>query len=595
MENLLFHHPQPSKHAKSVTLGRLVSELRPVRGWLVVGTIALVMAAPASLFHPLVWMFVVDVVIMRGAHEWLVPALLVMLLVHTLSLILGAVRDRCYEQAGLLFTHGLRRRLFERLTHQTLSFFHRRRSGDLQARVISDVDNLQSSLLSGLTNLAGDLVTFILVMAAVWSIQWQVALLTIVPLTVAYWLVLVFNERIKRHYLAARRALGDLGARLQDALGGIILLQAFSRQENECQAFEKDSLVVLDRSMDAVRLRTVVFPTVFFSAFLTNVIMLGLGAWLVIKGQFTLGGLIAFRGYWWQLNAPVRTLAQVNDLVQRALAAATRIYELLDEPVELKEPAAPAFHESPRQDLTLHRVTFGYQAGRPIVRNLSLRIPSGQCTALAGPSGCGKTTLLMLMARFYDPWSGSVLLGSYSLAEIGSRAWHQHLALVTQETFLFNGTVWDNLLLGRPDADQSQVREACRRAHALEFILKLPQGFQTVVGERGIRLSGGQRQRLGMARAFLRDPEWLFLDEPTSSVEAESEAVIQESLLELMRGRTVVLTSHRPSLLAQADQVIVLGPNGIEEHGTHTHLMRQQGVYARMIRRWELLLQGERV
>jgi len=321
--------------------------------------------------------------------------------------------------------------------------------------------------------------------------------------------------------------------------------------------------------------------------FTTNVIMLGLGAWFVLRGEFTLGGLVAFRGFWWQLNSPIRSLAQVNDLLQRALASSRRVYEVLDAPEEIVDAPGAVAISTLKVPIRAEGLSFAYENGKEVFHHLDFVISPGETIALAGPSGAGKSTLMNLMMRFYDPTEGRILIGDRPLTSIEQVSLRRRTAMVLQDTFLFNDSVLENLRYGRPEAPKSDIIAAARLANAHDFIMALPKGYETEIGERGIKLSGGQRQRISVARAFLADPEVLLLDEPTSSVEPESEQIISQSIERLMRGRTTIISSHRPSLLRQADRIFFIHHGEIREQGSHSELLARQGLYATMYRRWE--------
>ncbi|MCC5790086.1 MAG: hypothetical protein JJT75_10645 [Opitutales bacterium] len=322
---------------------RLWRELRPYRKLLLGGMALLFVAGPAALIPNLIWMVVVDVVLLDEQIHLLLPALAVAVGTYGFSLLCGAWRDRLFEKAGQTFIHDLRGRLYHHLLQQPPSYLHQQKSGDLQSRVISDVDAVQSSLLSGFTSMVQECYTFLLVLAAIVWISPLIGAAVFIPLTIAYFMLRHFNPRLKNYYREARTALGEVGARLQETLGGFPVIKIFSREDSEQHTFRALTGEHLQKTLKAVYLRTRIFPLVFSMAFTTNVLMLGLGAWLVYLGHFTIGGLVALRGFWWQLNSPVRTLAQVNDLLQRALAASSRIYALLDTPIQLPDTpeAAP--------------------------------------------------------------------------------------------------------------------------------------------------------------------------------------------------------------------------------------------------------------
>jgi len=306
------------------------------------------------------------------------------------------------------------------------------------------------------------------------------------------------------------------------------------------------------------------------------------GAWLILQGRFTVGGLVAYRGYWWQLYAPIQQLAQINDLIQRGAAAGGRVFELLDAGLTVADaPGAPELRDV-RGRVTWEGVSFSYR-DRPILHDINLDVRPGEVVAFVGSSGAGKSTLLNLIPRFWDPTAGRVLVDGTDVRAVTQRSLRGHIAMVLQETFLFSGSVLENLVYGRPDATLEEVRAAARAANALDFIEgELPNGWDTQIGERGVKLSGGQRQRISIARAFLADPEILILDEATSAVEPESEWIIQQALERLMRGRTTFIVSHRLSMVRGADRIIVLEQGRMVEEGGHDALLARGGLYAEM-------------
>ncbi len=565
----------------------MLKSLGPYRRFFLAGFVCLVLASPAGLFHPVVWMFVVDEVLLNERIHLLVPALGVMVGVHAFSVILGAARDRLFERAGQLFVRDLRNQTYRKLNRQSARYIQNQRTGDLMARVISDIDTIQGSLVNGITRMFEELVTFTVVIGIILAINWKVGIVTLFPLALVYLILHYFNPRIKALYGEARRRLGAVSAKLQDNLAGFAVIRAFNQGKREEDRFADTTQSYFEKMMEAVRLRTILFPSVFMVGFTTNVIMLGLGAWFVWRGEFTIGGLVAFRGYWWQLNSPIRTLAQVNDLIQRAVASTRRVYEILDAPVEIQDEPDARVVPSGILPLEMRNVSFHYDPVKPVVRDLSFRVAPGERLGLVGRSGGGKSTVLALIARFYDPVSGEVRYGDAPLTAFRQDSWHGRLGMVFQETFLFNTTIRENILYGRPEASEEALIHAAMQANADDFIRALPHGYDTMVGERGVKLSGGQRQRIGVARAFLADPAVLLLDEPTSSVEPESEQIIQESIEKLMEGRTVILSSHRPSLLRGADRLIVLQSGRIVEHGSHRELLARRGPYWHMILSWD--------
>lgn len=563
---------------------RLLGLMRPYMVPIIVGFTCLVLATPAQMFPPLVWKYVVDEVIMNRKVGHLLPAMLVMLAVHLVGMGLSVARTYLLGVAGQRFVADLRGRLHDKLMRQSVRYHHDRKSGDLMARVIGDVDTLQEVVINGVDNILGNALSLIWVAGIIVWLNWKVGTLTLLPLAVVAVMVWFFNLRVKGLYRAIRDRLGDLSAKLQENLLGVLIVKAFAREAYEQERFQQVNTEYLNTSLKGVKVRSLYFPGVMTIGFLSNIAMIGAGAYFVLKGEFTIGGLVAYRGYWWQLFAPVFSLAQVNEMVQRAIAAASRVFEVLDSPEEITDAPDAIALDTVYGHIRFDRVSFAYTSERPILQDVSFEVLPGQRIGIVGPSGTGKTTILNLMLRLYDPQEGVITLDGHDLRHLHQQAFRRHIALVTQEPFLFNDTVRQNILFGRLDATDEEIETAARLANAHDFICDLPNGYDTLVGERGVKLSGGQKQRICIARAFLANPKVLLLDEATASVEPESEALIQAALERLMQGRTTVIVTHRLSLVRDCDRILVIDEGRVIESGRHEELLGLDGWYARMYR-----------
>ncbi len=561
---------------------RILRYLRPYRGRVILGLLCLLFATPLSLIHPWIWKYIVDEVVTPARPERLAPALAVMVGVHLSAVVLNAFRTNLLEKAGQCFVRDLRNDVYNKLQGQSLEYLHEHRSGDLVSRAIGDIDVLQEVAINGTESIVASIYSFFIVATSLLVLSPLLGSITIAPILVVWVLVRFFNVRVKRMYRAARDRLGEVSARLQENLLGMMVVKAFAKENFESHRFRQVTEEYRAFQNQAVNARTIFFPMSQFVGFLSNVLAVGVGAWLILQGRFTLGGLVAYRGYWWQLYSPIQSLAQINDLIQRGAAAAARVFEILDAEVSVRDAPNAIELREVRGRVTLEDVYFSY-GDRQVLHGLSLDVLPGEAVAIVGSSGAGKSTLVNLIPRFWDPQAGRVCVDGTDVRDVTQASLRSHLAMVLQETFLFSGTVLDNVRYARPEASLEEARAAAEAANALDFIEnELPNGWETEIGERGVKLSGGQRQRISIARAFLADPEILILDEATSAVEPESEWIIQQALERLMRNRTTLIISHRLSIVRGADRIVVLDQGRVVEQGTHDALIAQSGLYADM-------------
>ncbi|WP_189068929.1 ABC transporter ATP-binding protein [Deinococcus radiotolerans] len=566
-------------------LRRLYGLLSPYRRTVTVGLLLLLGSVAAELYPPLVWIRVVDHGIANRDWTFIGWQLVLLVAVFGVQQALSAWRGLLLERAGQAFTRDLRLTLYRKLQGQSAAYFEGQRTGDLIARVTGDVDALQDVLVRGTDAVLANALRLIGVIGIFIALQPLLGVLTTLPMIAVALMLRRYARTVRPAYRAARARLGDLSALITDRLSGIRVVQGFAREDAEADRIRALGDDLYAEGVKAVTIRNRAFPRARFVGNLGNVIMLGGGAWLIMAGQFTLGGLLAYRGYGRYFYGPIDDLVNIGDLLQRAEASGRRVFEVLDAPVPVQDrPGARPLLQPVRGDLRFEGVTFGYDPARPILRDVTLHIPAGQRVALLGESGAGKSTLLALVTRTFDPQEGLVTLDGHDLRDLTLRSLRENAAVMAQDTFLFHDTVLNNVRYARPDATDAEVEAALRAAHAHTFVHALPEGLQTVVGERGVRLSGGQRQRLSIARTLLAQPTLLLLDEPTSAVDAESETQVVAALDELTRGRTALIVTHRPSLARTADRVIVLAGGVIVEDGHPDTLRRRGGAYATLER-----------
>jgi ATP-binding cassette subfamily B protein len=475
----------------------------------------------------------------------------------------------------------LRTSTYQHLLKLSLEYFGGRRTGDLIARIGSETDRINVFLSLHLLDFATDILMILMTAVILFSINPTLALVTLLPLPFIGWLIHVVRERLRTGFEKIDRVWSEVTNVLTDTIPGIRVVKAFAQEDREAQRFldaNKHNLAVNDRLN---RVWSLFSPTVTLMTEVGLLVVWGFGIWLVSKDQITVGVLTAFLAYIGRFYTRLDGMSRIVSSTQKAASGAKRIFEILDHVSSVPEPVNPVTLSKVEGRITLTDASFRY-GNRTVIKQLNLDIKPGEMIGLVGHSGSGKSTLVNLMCRFYDLSEGSIALDGVDIKQLKVADYRRHIGLVLQEPFLFFGTIADNIAYGIPDATREQVVAAARAAHAHEFILRMPQGYDSLVGERGQGLSGGERQRISIARALLINPRILILDEATSAVDTETEKEIQNALDNLVRGRTTIAIAHRLSTLRKADRLVVMDKGLIVEEGTHDVLIESQGAYWRL-------------
>ncbi len=560
--------------------GRLLGYVLRYRGSLVLGFVSIVGLSGLQVLIPQITRYVIDQIIPAQRWEQL-PW--VGISIVGIALLLGGfnfLKSYSLALVGQRTIYQLRQDLYHHLQKLSLGYFENQRTGALMARITQDVDSLQTLITADAAELVAETVTFGVIVAYLFSADWSLTLMILATLPLMVGLTQLFGSRMRGAYRQVREQGAEVSNHLQETLSNIKVIKACASEGYEIDRFSDYNQQNLEANVRVVRLWSAFAPVIDFMNHLGYVIVLVYGAWEVMGGRLTLGQMTAFLAYLGQVNQPAKKFSKLMHALQKAAAACERLFETLDTEPEIQEKPDAIELPAIQGQVCFEGITFGYGSGIPVLQQFDLEIQSGTTVALVGPSGAGKSTIASLAARFYDPQSGRILMDGYDLRDLSLNSLRRQMGIVFQETLLIYGTVRDNIAYGKPGVTHEEVESAAHAAHAHGFILDLPQGYDTVIGERGVKLSGGQRQRLAIARALVKDPAFLILDEATSSLDNESEALIQSALEKLMQGRTCLVIAHRLSTVKKADRILVLDKGEIIETGSHQELLQLGGRYA---------------
>lgn len=558
---------------------RLLVYVKPYAGRMVFGLICMIIAAAAYLVVPWLIKNVVDEVLQAkdlATLNLVVVAILVMFLIRGFATY-GQTYTMSYIGQRVII--DIRQALFKHLQRLDQAYFDRRKTGQIMSNLTNDVSALQAAIVDNLISLITEGVTLIGSLISMILIDWKLTLVTLIIVPVVLGLVNVFGKKLRLAGHEVQGRIADITALLQEVISSIRVVRSFARESYEIEQFEHENQRNFRAAMKATKLSSLLSPLVEFSAAIAVTVILWYGGYNVVTGVISAGSLIAFLIYAINLSNPVKRLSQVYSNIQKSMAAGDRVFEILDTEPEVKEkPNAKVLPEL-KGDVDFDNVSFSYDGEKNALESLNLHVPAGRIIAVVGPSGAGKTTIANLLPRFYDVTSGTLRIDGVDVRDVTFKSLREQIGLVPQETMLFNASIKENILYGRLDGTDEEVYAAAKAANALEFIEKMPEGMDTLVGERGSSLSGGQRQRISIARAILKEPKILILDEATSALDTESEKLVQEALERLMKNRTAFVIAHRLSTIKNADQIIVMKQGHVVESGTHEELLEQDGLY----------------
>lgn len=561
---------------------RLLVFVKPYSWRMVFGLICMIVAAAAYLVVPWLIKNVVDEVLQAKDMMMLNLVVAAILLVFLIRGFATYGQTYTMSYIGQRVIIDIREALFKHLQRLDQAYFDRRKTGVIMSNLTNDVGALQTAIVDNLISFITEGVTLIGSLVSMILLDWKLTLVTLVIVPVVLGIINIFGKRLRLAGHDVQGRIADITSLLQETISGIRVVRSFSRESHEVKRFENENQRNFRAVMRATKLTSLLSPMVEFSAAIAVTVILWYGGYSVVTGVISAGSLIAFLIYAINLSNPVKRLSQVYGNIQKAMAAGDRVFAILDtEPTVKEKPNAKPLPEVTGQ-VEFDHVSFSYDGEKNAITDLNLNVDPGQIIAIVGPSGAGKTTVANLLPRFYDVTEGALRIDGTDVRDVTFQSLREQIGLVPQDTMLFNATVKDNILYGRLDATDDEVYAAAKAANALEFIDKLPEGMQTMVGERGNSLSGGQRQRIAIARAILKNPKILILDEATSALDTESEKLVQEALERLMKGRTAFVIAHRLSTIKNADRIVVLKQGRIEEFGTHEQLLDRDGLYSHL-------------
>ena len=561
---------------------RLLKYLRPYLPRLGMAIFCIVLASAANLYVPWIIKDVIDRVLAEKDMMMLNLIAGGIVVVFLLRGIFFYGQSYLMAYVGQRIVIDIREDIYRHLQRLSLSFYSRNSTGNIMSHVTNDVAAVQGALADTLIELITESVILIGSIGAMFFLHWKLALFTFITVPLVGQTINVFGKKLRASGNVMQVKVADITSVLQEAISSIRVIKSFAREEFEIERFQKENFSNFRAQMKNAQLMATLTPLIEFLAAIGVTLIIWYGGWEVIHGDLTAGALIAFLIYAVNLSNPVKRISKSYGVVQRALAAAQRVFEVIDTQPDVQDAPGAVVLQKSQGHLVFEGVDFSYNPGEPALRQVFFEAHPGQMIAIVGPSGAGKTTIAALIPRFYDPQQGTIYLDGVDIRTVTQKSLREQMAIVPQETVLYNRSVYENIRYGRLEATQEEVIAAAKAANAHDFITAMPQGYETPIGERGCMLSGGQRQRIAIARAILRDPRLLILDEATSALDVESEQLVQDALDKLMVGRTSVVIAHRLSTIVRADCILVMDQGRIVEMGSHEALLQAGGLYQKL-------------
>ena len=564
------------------TLKKLVKALRKYYIYLVIAVAGMITVSAAQLCTPMITRRLVSMVTEEHPNlaENAIILGIILLGLYLLQAVGQFFKSYFAHYAAWSFIDDYRTAIYKHVQSMSMGFFHDKQTGQLMSRITSDTSNLEPLIAHALPDLLVNCIVFIGSAVILFFINVKLALFTVITIPVTLALVWIYSTRVRPLFKRSHEKMGDLNAAIQDNLSGMKEVQIFNKQEDAFDKVRTSSGMHRDMILGALKRGAIFNPLILFTNNIGLVIVMVAGGSLAAAGEINAADIVAFTMYVAYFYQPMMSLGQIFEQIHTAITAAERSFEILEAESPVKDGEREIPKEDIKGDVEFRHVNFAYNDGAEVLHDVSFKLEKGKTLALVGPTGIGKTTMVNLLVRFYDADRGEVLLDGVNVKDFTLKSLHDSMSMVLQDVFLFHGTIAENIAFGVDDASEEQIIEAAKAANAHEFIMATEKGYDTLVGERGMRLSGGQKQRISIARAVLRNTPVLILDEATASVDTKTERLIQEALDRLSEDRTTIIIAHRLSTVRNADIIAVMGENGIEEQGSHEELTTLGGKYA---------------
>ncbi len=561
---------------------RLLSYIKPYMRRLAEAIVCIIIAAGANLYLPWIIKDMIDKVLAEKDMQMLNVISVGIVVTFFIRGIFYYGQSYLVSFVGQRVIIDVRDVLFRKFQRLPLSYFDRHQTGEIMSYIANDVAALQNALVDRLIELVTESSIFIGSLVMMVMLDWKLSLLTLITVPLVGQAMKVFGRKLKSSGTVIQERLADITATMQESIAAIRVVKSFGREDYEIERFHRQNELNFRAEMKNNQLMSLLTPTVEFLAALAVTVIVWFGGYEVVNGVITAGALVAFLTYAVNLANPVKRISRVYGAIQKAMAGADRVFAIMDLPETIVNRPGAKDLPPVRGEVVFDDVTFAYEEGNDALSQVSFSAAPGQMIAFVGPSGAGKSTIANLIPRFYEVSSGAIRIDGYDVRDVTMESLRGQIGIVPQETMLFSATVRENIRYGRLDATEEEILQAAKDANAHEFIMALPEGYETKIGERGLNLSGGQRQRIAIARAILKDPRILILDEATSALDTESEKVVQAALDRLMIGRTSFVIAHRLSTVFNADQIYVIQGGRIHEHGTHEALLAAGGLYSNL-------------